>query len=144
MGTDNLDIDDLLKLTDTSNSSYPKAPEGLRLGHIHLRVGDLEQAESFYNGLIGLMPTRRRTGASFLSSGRYHHHLAANVWQSAGAGRRDDTATGLAWFSLEIEGEDVLAGQEKRLRLAGKQIVALTDGIETADPWGTRVQLIKV
>ena len=144
MGTDQLDIDGLLKLTDTSNSSYPKAPDGLRLGHIHLRVGDLEQAESFYNGLIGLMPTRRRSGASFLSSGRYHHHLAANVWQSAGTGRRDDTATGLASFSLEIEGEDVLAAQEKRLRQAGTEIVEVTGGIEATDPWGTRVRLVRV
>jgi catechol 2,3-dioxygenase len=116
----------------------------LRIGHVHLRVGDLEQADGFYNGLIGLMPTRRINGASFLSSGHYHHHVAANVWQSAGAGRRDDTATGLAWFSLEIEGQDVLAIQEKRLRQVGTQTVELTNGIETVDPWGTRVQLIKV
>lgn len=144
MATDNLDIDDLVKLTDSRVSNYAKAPDGLRIGHVHLRVGDLEQADGFYNGLIGLQPTRQVRGASFLSSGHYHHHLAANVWQSAGAGRRDDTATGLAWFSMEIEGEDVLANQTKRLRQAGTAIVELTDGIETADPWGTRVRLIKV
>jgi len=144
MASDRLDVDDLLTLTDARASAYPKAPDGLRIGHIHLRVGDLEHAESFYNGLIGLMPTRRTKGASFLSSGHYHHHLGANVWQSAGAGQRDDMATGLAWFSLEIEGQDVLDTQEKRLRQAGTQTAELTNGIEAVDPWGTRVHLIRV
>ena len=94
MATDQLDIDDLLTLTDTHVSDYAKAPDGLRIGHVHLRVGDLGQAESFYQGAVGLDPTRRRNGASFLSSGGYHHHLGMNVWQSAGAGRRDERSHG--------------------------------------------------
>ena len=61
---------------------------------MHLRVGDLEQADRFYGGAIGLDPTRKRNGAAFLSSGRYHHHLGMNVWQSAGAGPRDDDGHG--------------------------------------------------
>ena len=106
--------------------------------------GDLGQADSFYRGSIGLDPTRRRNGASFLSSGRYHHHLAVNVWQSAGAGRRDEAATGLAWFSLEIDKPDMFAAQQERLRQAGAQVAALANGIETVDPWGTKVWLIKI
>ena len=102
MATDQLDIDGLLALTDTHTTNYAKAPDDLRIGHMHLRVGDIEQADRFYGGAIGFDPTRKRSGAAFLSSGRYHHHLGINVWQSAGAGPRDDTATGLAWFSLEV------------------------------------------
>lgn len=144
MATDPLDIDGLLALTDTRTTSYARAPDGLRIGHMHLRVGDLEQADRFYGSVIGFDPTRKRTGAAFLSSGRYHHHLGINVWQSRGAGRRDDTATGLAWFSLEISGPDILQAQEQRLQQAGAPAVAINDGIETADPWGTKVRLIKV
>jgi catechol 2,3-dioxygenase len=144
MATDPLDIDGLLALTDTRTTSYARAPDGLRIGHMHLRVGDLEQADRFYGGAIGFDPTRKRTGAAFLSSGRYHHHLGINVWQSQGAGRRDDTAPGLAWFSLEIATQDILQAQAQRLRQAGAPAVAITDGIETADPWGTKVRLIKV
>ena len=144
MATDPLDIDGLLALTDTRTTSYAKAPDGLRIGHMHLRVGDLERADRFYGGVIGFDPTRKRTGAAFLSSGRYHHHLALNVWQSSGAGPRDDAATGLAWFSLEIAAPEILAAQEQRLRQAGAPAVAIADGIETADPWGTKVRLIKV
>jgi catechol 2,3-dioxygenase len=144
MATDQLDIDGLLALTDTRASDYAKAPDGLRIGHVHLRVGDLGQAESFYHGSVGLDPTRRRSGAAFLSSGRYHHHLGINVWQSAGAGRRDETGTGLAWFSLEVEKPDLFAAQEERLRQAGAQVTALANGVEAVDPWGTRVRLVKV
>jgi catechol 2,3-dioxygenase len=67
-----------------------------------------------------------------------------NVWQSEGAGRRDDTATGLAWFSLVTDKPDLLAAQEERLRKGGAQITALADGVEAVDPWGTRVRLIRV
>jgi catechol 2,3-dioxygenase len=144
MGTDQLDIDDLVSLTDTRVSDYAAAPEGLRIGHMHLRVGDLAKADGFYRGAIGFDPTRVRNGAAFLSSGRYHHHLGLNVWQSAGAGRRDDAATGLAWFSLEIEQPDLFAALEQRLRQTGVEVAAVANGLETADPWGTRLRLVKV
>ncbi len=144
MATDQLDIDGLLALTDTRTTNYAKAPDDLRIGHMHLRVGDLEQADRFYGGTIGFDPTRKRSGAAFLSSGRYHHHLAINVWQSAGAGARDDTATGLTWFSLEIATEEILQAQTLRLRQAGAPAAAIEKGIETSDPWGTKVRLIKV
>ena len=144
MATDQLDIDGLLALADARTTNYAKAPDDLRIGHMHLRVGDLEQADRFYGGTIGLDPTRKRSGAAFLSSGRYHHHLGINVWQSAGAGPRDDTATGLGWFSLEIAADEILQAQTKRLRQAGAPAAAIENGIETSDPWGTKVRLIKV
>ena len=144
MATDQLDIDGLLALTDTRTTNYAKAPDDLRIGHMHLRVGDLGQADRFYGGAIGFDPTRKRSGAAFLSSGRYHHHLGINVWQSAGAGPRDDTATGLGWFSLEIAAEEILHAQTLRLRQAGAPAATIENGIETSDPWGTKVRLIRV
>jgi len=144
MATDQLDIDNLVSLTNTQVSDYAHAPDGLRIGHMHLRVGDLATADGFYRGTLGFDPTRQRNGAAFLSSGRYHHHLGLNVWQSAGAGRRDDAATGLAWFSLEIDNAELYAAREARLRQAGVEVQAIANGIEAADPWGTRARLIKV
>jgi len=143
MATDQLDIDNLVALTNTKVSDYAHAPDGLRIGHVHLRVGDLAKADGFYRGTLGFDPTRARNGAAFLSSGRYHHHLGLNVWQSAGAGRRDDAAIGLAWFSLEIEKADLFAAREERLRQTGVEVVAVANGLEAVDPWGTRVRLIK-
>ncbi|MBR1089655.1 VOC family protein [Bradyrhizobium manausense] len=144
MATDELNIPDLLSLTNTRVSDYAKAPDGLRVGHMHLRVGDLAQAQSFYQGTVGLDPTRSRGGAAFLSSGRYHHHLGINVWQSQGAGPRDDTTTGLAWFSLVTDKPEILAAQEERLRNGGVKVAQLPDGLEAVDPWGTRVRLLKL
>lgn len=144
MAADELDIPDLLSLTNTRVPDYAKAPDGMRIGHMHLRVGDLAQAQNFYHGTIGLDPTRSRNGAAFLSSGRYHHHLGMNVWQSQGAGQRDDQATGLAWFSLVTAKQDLLAAQEERLRKGGAKVTALADGVEAIDPWGTRVRLIRI
>jgi len=144
MATDQLDIDNLVALTNTKVSDYAHAPDGLRIGHVHLRVGDLAKADGFYRGTLGFDPTRARNGAAFLSSGHYHHHLGLNVWQSAGAGRRDDAATGLAWFSLEIEKADLFAAREERLRQTGVEVATVANGIEAVDPWGTRVRLVKV
>ena len=144
MGTDQLDIDDLVSLTNTQVSDYAKAPEGCGSATCICASAISPKANGFYRATIGFDPTRERQGAAFLSSGRYHHHLGLNVWQSAGAGRRDDAATGLAWFSLEIEKPDLFAAQEERLRKAGAQIAAVPGGIEVGDPWGTRVRLIKL
>jgi catechol 2,3-dioxygenase len=85
-----------------------------------------------------------RTETKLAHSGRYHHHLGINVWQSAGSGARDATAKGLAWFLLEVEKQDLLAAQEERLRQAGARVAALANGLEAVDPWGTRVRLVKV
>jgi catechol 2,3-dioxygenase len=77
-----------------------------------------------------------------MSSGGYHHHVGANVWHSEGAGLRDPDRAGIAWFSIEAEdkaGEATIA----RLKAAGAPVESIPDGIETADPWGTRIRLIK-
>jgi catechol 2,3-dioxygenase len=67
-----------------------------------------------------------------------------NVWQSQGAGQRDDQATGLAWFSLVTEKPELLAAQGERLRKGSAKVTSLANGVEAIDPWGTRVRLIRV
>ena len=142
MITDPLDIDDILREVPSA-ATYPGAPEGLRIGHVHLRVGDIARAETFYRDALGLEVTRRRHGASFMSSGRYHHHIAGNVWHSAGAGPRDQNRAGLAWLSLEAADDAAFAAVTDRLVQAGLQTAAIAAGIETADPWGTRLRVTR-
>jgi catechol 2,3-dioxygenase len=137
--TDPLDIDDILREVP-SNAAFPGAPDGLRIGHVHLRVGDDAKAEEFYRDAIGLDVTRRRSGASFLSSGRYHHHIAANVWHSAGAGKRDEERAGLCWFELEAADRAALARVRQLLAARGLALAQTPRGFETADPWGTRLR----
>ena len=143
MPTKQLDIEAILREVDPATAAYPSAPEGLRIGHIHLRVGEVGKAEEFYRGAVGLDLTRRRGGATFMSSGGYHHHVGANVWHSEGAGRRDDDRAGLAWFS--IEAADAAAFDAVGARLKAAQVpVRVTDkGIESADPFGTRIRFVQ-
>jgi catechol 2,3-dioxygenase len=75
-------------------------PTGSCIGHVHLQVGALEPAEGFYAGLLGLEMVCRYPGATFLSSGGYHHHLATNIWNSRGAPVRTEPTTGLANVEL--------------------------------------------
>jgi catechol 2,3-dioxygenase len=144
MTTDQLDIDNIVAQTDTTRDQYTAAPKALRIGHMHLRVGDVARGRSFYEGLIGMQTTRGRDGAAFLSSGRYHHHIGINTWQSAGAGPRNSGDTGLAWFSLGIADDKVMADRKQRLAAAGLSGASIADGVMVADPWGTQVRLIKV
>jgi catechol 2,3-dioxygenase len=143
MKTNQLDIEAILREADPATATYPEAPAGLRIGHVHLRVGNIEKAEEFYRGALGLDLTRRRGGATFMSSGGYHHHVGANVWHSDGAGQRGDDRAGLAWFSVEAADAAAYEAAIARLKAANAPINAAASGIETADPFGTHVRLLK-
>ncbi len=138
--TDPLDLDGLVAHGDSN--AYDAAPEAMRIGHVHLRVGDVGRAEAFYRDAIGLDVTRRRTGASFLSSGRYHHHVAVNVWHSAGAGPRGDNEAGLAWFAMETGDPAALPAIAEMLTKAGSPVTSVPGGISTRDPFGNRIHLL--
>jgi catechol 2,3-dioxygenase len=142
MKTEPLDIEAIVRETNPAEP-YTAAPGGLRIGHIHLRVGDVEEAERFYRGAVGLDLTRRRGGATFMSSGGYHHHVGANVWHSPGAGRRDPNSAGLAWFAIEAADAPTLEATRKRLQEAEASVTTTATGYETEDPWGTRVRFTK-
>lgn len=130
--TEPLDITGLLATADGA-PSYDRAPPGLRIGHVHLRVGDVAHAEAFYGDVLGLDVTARVRGAVFMSSGGYHHHIAANVWSSAAAGRRDGDRTGIAWLRFDAT-PDAYAEVSKRL-------AAGLDGDDMSDPWAIPIRL---
>jgi catechol 2,3-dioxygenase len=140
--TDPLDVDSILREVPPT-ATYPSAPDGLRIGHVHLRVGDVARAEAFYRDALGLDVTRRRQGATFMSSGRYHHHIAGNVWHSAGAGRRDEDRAGLAWLSLEAADASAFETAKARLTQAGHELALTPTEIATTDPWGTRLRIAR-
>ena len=138
MATDRLDLDNLAG--DAGNTAYQGAPDGLRIGHLHLRVGDLVPTQNFYSDLVGLNPTAGRGGALFMSSGRYHHHVGSNVWHSAGAGKRDDKRAGLSWFAIEAADPAELDDVVQRLKDANVPLTDSAQGPEARDPFGTRVR----
>jgi len=83
--------------------------------------------------------TRRRTGATFLSSGYYHHHVAVNVWHSNDAVIRDGKRAGLDWFAMEINDQPTIDAVKKGLNAAGITIDAIPGGFAATDPWGTSI-----
>ncbi|MCR8671263.1 VOC family protein [Agrococcus sp. HG114] len=113
---------------------------GASVGHVHLRVGDLERAEAFYADALGFAVTARVDGAIFLGAGGYHHHLAANTWGSAGAGARP-AGLGLGSLQVVLESAAELDAVEARLADAGVASTRTADALVTADPWGTEVVL---
>jgi catechol 2,3-dioxygenase len=138
--TDPLDVEAILTEIDPATAAYASAPDGLRIGHVHLRVGNVPKAEEFYCGAMGLDITRRRNGATFMSTGGYHHHIATNVWHSNGAGPRNDKRAGLAWVGIEAADDATLKVLSNRFENAGVPVSAFPGGIAAADPWGTRVR----
>ncbi len=114
-------------------------PDGTIVGHMHLRVGGITEAEQFYRDVLGLDVTARRSGATFYATGRYHHHVATNIWQSRNAPKRSGTTTGLASFEL-------LASDQATFDVSAERLLAIGakrngDMIEAADPWGNLVLL---
>ncbi len=124
-----LDVPGLLRAAETP---WTGAPPGMRIGHVHLRVGDVGEAVRFYGDALGLNRTAAWDSAAFLSSGGYHHHIAANTWRSPGAGRRDPARAGLASVTLDVADGPALAGIAGRLGTAGHRF---------EDPWGTALTL---
>ena len=137
---DPLDLDNLVQAAD-GTPPYERAPAGMRIGHLNLRVGDLDAAERFYCS-AGLELTCRRADMTFMSSGRYHHHLAANIRTSAGTGLRDGSRTGLAWFAFKAADVATRDAAAARLRAAGAALEPVESGFETDDPWGMCVRIV--
>ena len=78
-----------------------------------------------------------------MSSGGYHHHVGANVWHSDGAGARDPDRAGLGLVLDGAVGARRLDAMARQLRAAKAPVEAAPGGIETADPWGTRIRFVK-
>jgi catechol 2,3-dioxygenase len=142
MATEELDIEGLVKGQPEDRSLPYVAPSGFRIGHVHLRVGQVEKAEEFYIGTAGLERTARYgNSASFLANGHYHHHIGANIWQSRNAGQRSDAMSGLGHVAFSTA-PALMDGLRGRLKASGADFHEQGDVIEALDPWGTRVQFV--
>lgn len=116
-------------------------PDVTLMGHVHLKVGDLEQAEEFYADALGFAVTSRSDGALFYAAGGYHHHLATNIWQSDGAGERTNS-TGLGAVNLTVGGTTALQDIADRLDTAGVDFELIDDRIIMDDPWGNEIRIV--
>src|SRR5262245_16307863 len=120
---------------------------GVRIGHVHLKVGDLERSLKFYRDVLGF-EVQQRMGrqAAFLSAGGYHHHIGLNTWESAGGSPPPPGTTGLYHVAVLYPTRAELADALRRLLKAGIEIEGASDhGVSEAiylrDPDGNGVEL---
>ena len=125
------------------------APAGLRIGHVHLKVAELERSLRFWRDVIGLQEMQRYgRQAVFLSAGGYHHHIALNTWESAGGPPPAPGTTGLYHVALLYPDRATLGTVLKRLLEAGIALDGASDhGVSEAlylrDPDGNGVELYR-
>ncbi|MFO1142314.1 MAG: VOC family protein [Amaricoccus sp.] len=126
--------------------SAPVAP-GTRIGHVHLKVADLDRAIAFYSGVLGFELTQKYgTQAAFLSAGGYHHHIGLNTWESRNGTPPPAGHTGLYHTAILYPSRRDLADALRRLIAAGIALDGASDhGVSQAlylrDPDGNGVEL---
>ncbi len=129
-----------------SSAPQPLDPR-VRVGHIHLRVADLERSLRFYRDVLGFEVTQRYgRDAVFLSAGGYHHHIGLNAWESKGGSAPPTGSTGLYHVAFVYPTRAALAEALRRLAAAGVSLTGAADhGVSEAlyldDPDGNGVEL---
>ncbi|HEX2224622.1 MAG TPA: VOC family protein [Thermoanaerobaculia bacterium] len=128
-------------------SNVSKIDPGVRIGHVHLKVADLDRALDFYCGVLGFELTQRMgSGAAFLSAGGYHHHIGLNTWESRGGTPPPPGTTGLYHLAILYPERRLLADALRRLAAAGIPLDGAADhGVSEAlylrDPDDNGVEL---
>lgn len=122
---------------------------GTRIGHVHLKVADLERALGFYCGVLGFALMQRfGAQAAFVSAGGYHHHIGLNTWESAGGPPPPPGTTGLYHLAILYPSRAALADALRRVEAAGLSLDGASDhGVSEAlylrDPDGNGVELYR-
>ena len=119
---------------------------GVRIGHVHLKVADLERALAFYCGVLGFELTQRRPGAAFISAGGYHHHIGLNTWESHGGSPPPLGSTGLYHLAIlyptRVKLADVLRRLiEAKIPLEGASDHGVSEALYLRDPDDNGVEL---
>jgi catechol 2,3-dioxygenase len=135
---------------DTSGTLVPRPiVAGTRIGHVHLKVADLDRALTFYCCVLGFdLMQRYASEAAFISAGGYHHHIGLNTWESRGGSPPPPGSTGLFHLAIVYPGRPALADALRRLIAAGISLDGASDhGVSEAlylrDPDENGVELYR-
>jgi catechol 2,3-dioxygenase len=129
--------------------AFPPIDPGVRIGHTHLKVADIERALAFYVGILGFgLKARYGKEAAFIAAGDYHHHIGLNTWESKGGSPPPPGATGLYHHAILYPTRAALADALRRLIAAGIPLDGASDhGVSEAlylrDPDGNGVELYR-
>lgn len=141
MTVDPLDFEGILAELKGDDGEWQGLAAGTRIGHIHLRVGDLRQAAAFYHEMLGFDVVAALPGALFVSAGGYHHHIGLNTWQSRGGPQPPADAAGLRYFVVEVPNEHEQTRIVERLTKSGLPVEQHPQGSVVRDPWNNAVVL---
>lgn len=142
MGTVYLDPNRFLQENLTEAGATDVGASATGVGHVHLKVGDIQTAKQFYVDTVGFETTiEYGTQALFVSAGGYHHHLGMNTWQSSGAGTRTP-ALGLGEVSIRVPGADDLGALGERLTSRGVAFAREENELRFDDPWANLVRVV--
>jgi catechol 2,3-dioxygenase len=140
MASDPLDMAGVLDAA--RGEQWAGMPHGTVMGHVHLHVGDIDEASRFYHDALGFdRVVWTYPGALFLSAGGYHHHLGVNTWAGPGAPRSGETDARLLEWRMIFPTADEARGAADRLVAAGHQVSASGADWIVTDPWGTPLRL---
>ncbi|MBB5233941.1 VOC family protein [Deinococcus budaensis] len=141
MASDPIDVAGLLN-EPGAGQPFAGLPDGTVMGHVHLRVSDLEATEAFYRSVLGFDVVARWPGALFVSVGGYHHHLGLNAWQSAGGRPAPEGTARLEGVTFTLPQETDLDPLAGRLEAAGVPFTREAGRLEVRDPAGTRLTFL--
>jgi catechol 2,3-dioxygenase len=134
MGADPIDLEELLTQTSAGDDRAGLAT-GIVMGHVHLHVARLDDAERFYVGVLGLQLMQRYgPSAIFVSAGGYHHHIGLNTWAGVGAPPPPPGAIGLRHFEVHLPNATAIEAVAARVRAAGVPIETVEGGLLVRDP----------
>ena len=144
MATLYLDPNQFLQQNLTEAGATDVGLSATGVGHVHLKVGDIQTAKQFYVDTVGFETTiEYGTQALFVSAGGYHHHLGMNTWQSSGAGTRTP-ALGLGEVSIQVPTADELGALAERLASRGVTFARDENELRFDDPWANLVRVSAV
>jgi len=142
MAVDPLDIDGILSELEHDDRPWNGLDPRTRMGHMHLHVANLRQAEEFYCGVLGFdVMVRYGPSALFVSAGGYHHHLGLNTWAGVGAPPPPEGSAGLGWFAVRLPNAEALDQIVARVHAADLATEPIDAGLLLRDPSGNGVVL---
>ena len=140
MTVDPLNFEDLL--SEGKQQSWKGLPAGTVMGHLHLHVSELKKTEEFYSKGLGFeVVNRYGNQALFISTGKYHHHIALNTWAGVGAPTPPENSVGLESFTIVLADEATRNNVIAQLKSIGASVTEENGSFITYDPSGNRIYL---
>jgi catechol 2,3-dioxygenase len=141
VASDPLDLRDFLGELDGDESPWEGLPVGTAMGHIHLQVANIRDAERFYVDVLGFEPMIGMPMASFVSAGGYHHHIGMNTWAGIGVPFPSERVARLLNYEVVLDNQPALSAVINRIRAARVALTEDPEGWVVRDPSHNRILL---